>query len=523
MQSIPTLLRLDRITAFSNGSSSQTYPIRLWRYGEVSPDPTQELVVVIHGRQSNPPDRTQPLQTALPNLASLAAQIASQQNAQVLVLDWLEAAVDEGLPPFSASRRISAVADWAVEQLQFFRKLGQPIAVIGHSLGSYVGSEITRQLGTGTRLIALDPAFPGQDYDLNGLLPDQQKVSDFRVSASRSLAFAVEDDTVQTGLAGDNTQAGTADLSFLINFKGLSGLFNADEAHGAVIDAYNDLINYLDPNSAEGRQLLATFPRDRYDDLGNLDGGDHEGVVSANRVGEQWRLSQIDGDGVDWHFTRDAIASITDTDGGIDTLFSLVDVTLNSGIENLVLSGTNPLNGTGNADANQLNGNASNNLLQGDAGDDKLYGEVGNDALLGGTGNDWLIGHNDADVMAGDRGNDTLIGGTGNDRLAGGAGDDALKGNAGDDWLRGNGGTDHLMGGTGSDLFVVEVGAGQAVITDFELGRDRLGLTDGLRFANLQLVNDKSGLLVKAQRDAIAFLVGVEAAQLSRTDVVPVV
>lgn len=76
-----------------------------------------------------------------------------------------------------------------------------------------------------------------------------------------------------------------------------------------------------------------------------------------------------------------------------DLVQSSVTYTLGANVENLVLTGTSALSGTGNALNNQLTGNAGNNVLTGAAGNDTLQGLAGSDTLAGGTGNDtYLLG-----------------------------------------------------------------------------------------------------------------------------------
>lgn len=91
---------------------------------------------------------------------------------------------------------------------------------------------------------------------------------------------------------------------------------------------------------------------------------------------------------------------------------------LGNHLENLVLTGTRTINGTGNTLNNVLIGNSAANVLSGEDGNDWLFGLAGNDILNGGHGNDTLDGG---------MGDDTLIGGRGRDSLTGGAGKDSFQ------------------------------------------------------------------------------------------------
>jgi Ca2+-binding RTX toxin-like protein len=88
---------------------------------------------------------------------------------------------------------------------------------------------------------------------------------------------------------------------------------------------------------------------------------------------------------------------------GVDTVVASVDFTLPHAVEHLILvSGTVPLDGTGNAGNNVITGNDGINTLTGLAGEDTLVGRGGNDALVGGAG---------GDILHGGLGSDTLTGG----------------------------------------------------------------------------------------------------------------
>jgi len=109
---------------------------------------------------------------------------------------------------------------------------------------------------------------------------------------------------------------------------------------------------------------------------------------------------------------------VENTGEGTDTVRSSVTFTLGDNLESLVLTGSDAVNGTGNALNNSLTGNTGNNLLSGEAGNDYISADGGDDTLMGGEGNDTLVGGTGADAMTGGVGNDSLIGGTGNDIYA---------------------------------------------------------------------------------------------------------
>ncbi|MBD2494355.1 Calx-beta domain-containing protein [Nostoc sp. FACHB-280] len=182
-----------------------------------------------------------------------------------------------------------------------------------------------------------------------------------------------------------------------------------------------------------------------------------------------------------------------------DTLTASVTTTLPTNVENLTLTGTSQINGTGNAGHNILKGNSANNKLIGNAGNDTLDGGAGNDTLDGGVGNDLMIGGVGNDIYYVDSSNDQIIelanegtdnvfagvswvlsdalenltltstdaiNGTGNalnnsitgnnanNKLLGGDGDDTLKGEGGNDILDGGAGNDTLTGGSGNDILI---------------------------------------------------------------------
>ena len=297
-------------------------------------------------------------------------------------------------------------------------------------------------------------------------------------------------------------------------------LTGASPINGTGSNQANNIIGNTASNQLDGGAANDTIDSGAGDDT--LNGGTGTDAMSGG-LGDDIYFIDNGGDVI-----------IENLNEGIDHVNSKVTYILPVNVENLTLTGTSAINGTGNSlnniitgnnAANQLNGDAGNDTLNGGAGDDILIGWSGADAMLGGLGNDiYLVenagdvvtenlyqgtdtvssrltytlpanvenltltgtsavngtGNGQANVITGNAANNLLNGVVGNDILNDGAGNDTLNGGAGNDTLDGGIGTNTLTGGTGNDVFKFTTLGHIDTITDYNVANDTIQLENGV-------------------------------------------
>ncbi len=173
----------------------------------------------------------------------------------------------------------------------------------------------------------------------------------------------------------------------------------------------------------------------------------------------------VGGAGDDTYIVGNALDVVVENaNEGSDFVQSSVTYTLSANVENLILTGTAAIKGTGNENNNTLIGNGAANTLNGGAGADTLVGDAGNDTYIVDNALDIVVENANEGtdtvqasvsyILAANVENLTL---TGTDAVNGiGAGlNNVLIGNAAANTLDGGAGADTMAGG-GGDTYIVD-------------------------------------------------------------------
>jgi trimeric autotransporter adhesin len=337
------------------------------------------------------------------------------------------------------------------------------------------GDVIIENLNEGT-----DAVIASIDYTLGANVENLTLTGTAISGTGNSLANTIVgnagNNTINGGAGADTMSGGTGNDTYIVDNTGDAIVENLNEGIDTVI-ASSD---YTLSANLENLTLTGT---------GNISGTGNSldntivGNSGNNFLNGGAGADTMSGGAGDDTYVVDTLGDVVteNSNAGIDTVVSSISYVLGANVENLILTGTANINGTGNALDNTIVGNSGDNSISGEAGNDTLIGDDGNDNIQGGDGNDTLIGaagddnlqgNTGEDFMLGGEGSDNLQGGDGNDTLIGGAGDDNLKAGAGDDLLDGTGGgLDVLFGGTGNDTYLID-STDASTIESFNQGID---------------------------------------------------
>jgi len=292
-----------------------------------------------------------------------------------------------------------------------------------------------------------------------------------------------------TGNALNNTLTGNAGNNTLDGGTGNDTMIGGAGNDAYVVDSASDVVT---ENASEGTDSV-TSTLSSYTlalnvegltlgGIGNIDGTGNalNNTVTGNAGnnildgGTAGTDSLVGGAGDDTYILDRGTVSVTESSAqGTDTVkSSLANHTLAANVENLILTGTANINGTGNASVNTITGNAGNNTLDGSTGNLDVASSA--DTLIGGAGDDIYIVDNAGDVVTEsiNGGTDSIqssvtytiaanvetlsLSGFGNINATGNSGANTLSGNSGNNILDGGTGADTMAGGTGNDTYVVD-------------------------------------------------------------------
>ncbi|TRU94831.1 MAG: calx-beta domain protein, partial [Microcystis wesenbergii Mw_QC_S_20081001_S30D] len=188
--------------------------------------------------------------------------------------------------------------------------------------------------------------------------------------------------TISIPILNDNLNE--ADEAFTVTLSNpVNATINPEGGIGEVIitDTWQSTLTRTLPNNVENLKLIGT---NNINGTGNAGNNNITGNSANNTLnGADGIDTLVGGLGNDIYQIDTSTDTITEnTNEGTDTVQSSVTYTLGNNLENLTLTGTTAINGTGNAGNNNITGNSGINQINGGAGIDTLTGGLGADTFI---------------------------------------------------------------------------------------------------------------------------------------------
>jgi Ca2+-binding RTX toxin-like protein len=294
------------------------------------------------------------------------------------VLDLVEEAPGQGTDRVT----VNASIDWTLgpnfERLNF----------AGSFSGSGTGNELANFLQGGNGANALF-GLEGNDTLTGGGGNDTLDGG----TGNDTMLGETGNDIYYVDASGDITQESSAlasDIDLVISSVNRTLNTNIENLTltGSAISGAGNNSNNLITGNAEHNSLLGVAGND------TLDGGTGNDTLNGG-TGNDSMLGGLGDDVYAVDATSDVVVELAGQ--GTDRVSSTVNWTLGDNVENLTLSGSAGISGTGNALDNVIGGNPGANAIDGGAGNDTISGGDGNDTLTGGSGADRLSGGLGAD------------------------------------------------------------------------------------------------------------------------------
>ena len=272
-----------------------------------------------------------------------------------------------------------------------------------------IADVVTEAANAGTDLVQSSVTYTLAANVENLTLTGTANIDGIGNAAANALTGNAGNNRLDGGAGADTMTGGAGDDSYVVDNVGDQVVELANQG----VDRVSASIDYVLTQNVEQLTLTGTAIRGTGNDLANLLFGNDQANILDGKAG----ADQIAGGlGDDRYVVDNAADAVTEAlNAGIDTVLASVTYSLSANVENLALTGTAAINGTGNELANVLVGNSGANVLSAGAGNDVLAGGLGDDALDGGAGDDLYL-YNQGE------GRDTITDASGTDTLRFGAG-----------------------------------------------------------------------------------------------------
>ncbi|MEI9899814.1 MAG: calcium-binding protein [Hyphomicrobium sp.] len=298
----------------------------------------------------------------------------------------------------------------------------------------------------------------------------QSSISYALGSNVENLMLTGTDDIDGTGNTLANTLTGNAGANVLSGGSGNDTYIidaSADtvvEGVGQGTDTVQSSISYTLGDNVENLTLTGT---DNIDGTGNALNNVIVGNSGNNVLDGAAGNDPMTGGAGDDTYVVDAAGDVVieSANQGTDTVLASITYTLGTNVENLTLTGSGNINGTGNTVANILSGNAGNNTLSGGGGDDAMSGGSGNDTYVVADAGDTVTENTNEGIdtvqssvsfTLGANVENLTLTGSANIDATGNELDNTLTGNSGSNVIDGGAGDDIMIGGSGNDTYVVD-------------------------------------------------------------------
>ncbi len=327
-------------------------------------------------------------------------------------------------------------------------------------------------------------------------------------------------DIAATGNDQDNVLVGNGGNNILDGGAGNDTMSGGAGEDSYVVDSIGDSVTEAADSGTDGVTASIDYVIGANLENLTLSGGDIDGTGNGENnvlTGSAGNNSLSGGDGSDsliGNGGEDTLAGgngdddyIVDSAGdvvaedasaGTDRVSSSIAYALTANVEELTLTGTGAIDGTGNGENNIVTGNNGNNSLSGLDGADTIMGGSGADTIDGGAGADSMTGGIGNDRYVVDEVGDQLLEepGEGTDTVEasvsftlgddierltltgvaaidgiGNALNNVITGNSGNNSLSGGAGDDDLAGGAGDDIYDVD-SSGDSVVEGADAGND---------------------------------------------------